>query len=1681
MAIPIRYQELFNLSTLGLSPDSFVFANCTLQSDKFICVRDQSGQQAQVVIIDNSNPASPTKFPITADSAIMNPTQKILALKAGQQLQIFHIEEKRKVKDHVLNEPVSFWKWISSNTIAMVTDTAVYHWSLEGSYPPAKVFDRLPGLRDHQIINYMADSTQKWLLLSGITQRDGAVVGNMQLFSVDRNLSQPIEGHTGAFTKVTLKGSDTPSTLFSFANKTAAGAKLFVLEIGAEQSRFEKKIVDFFFPREAVNDFPVAMQTSERYNMIFMITKQGYLYLFDLQSGKTVYMNRITAHTIFATARHEATNGLMGINTAGQVLSISVDENNIVPYVCRQLNDIPLAIEIASKNNLPGADELFVRQFQNLFSQGNYQGAASVAAESPKGLLRTTQTIQRFKTAPAVPGQPSPLFQYFSVLLEIGPLNNIESLELARPVLQQGRKELLDKWLQEDKIGCSEELGDLVRQVDVILALKVYYKAEVKNKVIACFAETGQYDKIIVYAQKVGYQPDWIFLLQNIINANPPGALKFATMLVTAPDGPLVDVNAVVDAFMQRSMIEEINSLLLDVIGKESKEEHAALQTRLLEINLVNGYAKVAAAILANDMLKHYDRAYIAKLLERAGLYQKALEHYTETADIKRVMLNTHSISPEFLVGYFLNLSPEDTLDCLRELLSANKAQNLQTCVSVAVKYSDALTPTALIQLFEDFKSYDGIYYYLNQIVNFSEDPEVHYKYIEAAVKVGQLQEVERIVQESKFYDPVKVKEFLKEAKLSEQVPLIIVCDRHGFVDDLTTYLYRNNLTRYIEVYLQKVNASQTPTVVASLLDADCNEDYIQQLLKMVGNGCPVAELVEQVEKRNRLKLILPWLEARVAEGNTEPATHNAMAYIYVDLNRDPEKFLVENPYYDSVAVGKYCESRDPHLAIVAYKRGMCDDELIACTNHNGLFRAQARYLVERQDQELWGKVLVEESPHRRQLIDQIVQTALPDSKNPDEVSSTVKAFMTADLPTELIELLEKIVLENSLFSGNRNLQNLLILTAIKAAPERVMDYINRLDNYDATDIANIAVTASLHEEAFTIYKKFQHHGQAIQVLINHIGDLDRAFDFADAVDHPEVFSKLAKAQLDRGEVKKAIDAFIRASNNEYYRDVIEVAERQEKFDDLVRFLQMCRAKGGKDPIIETELIYSFAKTENLRDLDEFINKPNCAHIQNVGDRCYNEGLYQAAKLLFNNISNYARLATTLVKLEEFSAGVDAAAKAGNVRTWKEVCYACVDAEQFRLAQICGLHIIVRPDELEELIHYYESRGHFEELLGLLENGLISERAHQGVFTELAILYSKYKPDKLMEHLKIFHSRLNMLKVLRVCEKNHQWNELTFLYVHYKEFDNAATTMIEHSVEAWEHALFKEIIPKVASAEVLYKAIQFYLEEHPLSVNDLLSALIARVDHSRVISLVRSLGHLAVIKPYLLSVQAENILAVNNAVNELLVEEEDHINLRKSIDSFNNIETMELANRLEKHELVEFRRIAAYLFKLNKKWRKSIELSQEDKLWKDAIDTAASSKDPKLVKDLLTFFVENDRKDCFAACLYTCFDLVQPDVALELAWKNGMTDFAMPFMIQTMRNMSDTISQLKAAVFPPEQQQMGQQAQQGVQQGFVDPQQQQMMMQQQQQQQQQQMAGSFGFVQQGGSFNGAPNTGFGSF
>jgi len=1643
----VSFFFLAQLQQLGVPEACIKHGMTTMESDKWIvCVEPQS-----VAMIDLKNGAQVTRRPMQAEAAIMNPTQNILALRSGTTLQIFNLDAKAKVNSHNMPEPLVYWKWTSPTNLALVTATSVYHWPLDGQLPPAKLFDRHERLGANvQIINYRVSPDGKWCLLGGISAgANGTVDGNMQLFSIEKKVSQHLTGHAAAFATLKIQGRDDPAHCLVFHGKTAPQepSKLFVREIGRDPSKgppFGIQPAAIPTPPDAASDFPVSLAIDQKHETALMITKMGYAYMFDIHTGKTFYRAKVTQETIFVTCADDITGAIYGITVRrGSVLRFQFNEQAVVPYILNTLRDSDLALKLAGRLKLPGAEQLMAGEFERLLSQGQVAEAARVVAASGMA-LRTPATMARFQQIPAQPGQVPPLLQYFSILLESGRLNEQESIEVAKPVLQQQRLPLMEKWLKDDKLQASEALGDLIMPYDVGMALSVYLRAECHAKAIQCFVQRGEYDKIVPYSTSVGFKMDFSQMLNQLLFNNPQGALELAKGLVNVEGGPMIDIQATAEAFLSSNRVQETTAFLLEAL-KDNKPDHAYLQTKLLEINLIGGAPQVADAIMQQGILTHYDRPHIGKLCERAGMWQRAAEHYTEIADIKRVFKNSHQMSPEFVVSFFGKLSREQSIMLLKDMISRGP-QNMQVCVEVAKKYHEELGSEELVSVFESNRATEGLYYYLGAIVNVSEDPFVHFKYIQASCMLGQFKEAERVCRDSNIYVPEEVKNYLKSAKLPDPRPLIHVCDRFDFVDELTEYLYLNSLLQYIEVYVTKVSPTKTPMVVGKLFDLGANEDFIKRILMAVGTACPVDELVEIAETRNRLRLLQPWLEARVATGSTEPGTHNALGKIYITLNRDPKSFLLNNMFYDPKVLGPYCESLDPQLAFIAYKKGAgeCDDQLIKVSQEHGLYRDLAKYLVERQDLELWGKVLNKkegeenegEDPQRRQLIDQVVEWALPESTNADEVSCTVKAFMAADLPSELINLLERIVLQGSDFSDNRNLQNLLILTAIRADATRVSGYIDQLDNFDAKDIALICLSENhmLFEEGFNIYVKFSkpEHTQdkdeqvemqvlAIGVLVDHMKDLDRAKTYASTCDAKPVWSKLGKAQLENKFPSEAIESFINADDPSEYVMVCAEANEAEIWEKLIPYLKMAR-KSMQENLIDTELIYAYAKTNNLTEMEQFVSGPNVANIQNIGDRCFSEGLYQAAKILFISINNNSKLALCHIHLEEYREAVEAAKKANNVSTWKAVCFACLRADEFRLAAICGLEVIKYPDHVDEVTAFYSDLGHFTHLVSLFEQGIGIEDAHIGIFTELGILYTKHVPEKVMDHCKVFFSKLNVSKVVRACERARLYKPAVYLYMQDKQHDSAVKTMMERA-NAWDNDLFLDSITKVRNAELMYKAVSHYLSMHPTLFTRLMEVMEENIDHARVVSQLRRTGDwaLQIGQKYLKSVQKYNISQVNEALNELYVEDEDYEALRKSIDNFANFNMISLASKLSSHELLEFRRISAYVYRCNKKWSQSIELSKNDRMWKDCIDTANESENAEIIEGLLRFFCETSEKECFAAGLYTCFKHISPDVAIELGWVNGYQHFVMPFVIQTFRKTHLRLKELEQRTAPPKE------------------------------------------------------------
>jgi clathrin heavy chain len=91
------------------------------------------------------------------------------------------------------------------------------------------MFDRNEHLVGTQVINYAASADGNWLMVVGIKAGPvpgGPAVGCMQLYSVEKRVSQPLDAHAGCFTTSRLPGRTDMAILFCFVQKKPVSARL---------------------------------------------------------------------------------------------------------------------------------------------------------------------------------------------------------------------------------------------------------------------------------------------------------------------------------------------------------------------------------------------------------------------------------------------------------------------------------------------------------------------------------------------------------------------------------------------------------------------------------------------------------------------------------------------------------------------------------------------------------------------------------------------------------------------------------------------------------------------------------------------------------------------------------------------------------------------------------------------------------------------------------------------------------------------------------------------------------------------------------------------------------------------------------------------------------------------------------------------------------------------------------------------------------------------------------------------------------------------------------------------------------------------------------------------------------------------------------------------------------------
>ncbi|XP_048457425.1 clathrin heavy chain linker domain-containing protein 1 isoform X4 [Rhincodon typus] len=178
----------------------------------------------------------------------------------------------------------------------------------------------------------------------------------------------------------------------------------------------------------------------------------------------------------------------------------------------------------------------YVERFNKLFDDKQYKAAAIHVANCPRGILHNLEIMKRFKAVTEYEGHISPLLQFFEAVMSSfsavrhSPKAKM-SLEGVECALKQNRLDLVIHWIIQQRVTCSEELGDLIynygdtelRRMDTCMGLAqiVYDKCNVHKKAVLCLCGCGQISGAMAYIHdsKKFSLDDYLFLLNKCPNA----------------------------------------------------------------------------------------------------------------------------------------------------------------------------------------------------------------------------------------------------------------------------------------------------------------------------------------------------------------------------------------------------------------------------------------------------------------------------------------------------------------------------------------------------------------------------------------------------------------------------------------------------------------------------------------------------------------------------------------------------------------------------------------------------------------------------------------------------------------------------------------------------------------------------------------------------------------------------------------------------------------------------------------------------------------------------------------------------------------------------------------------------------------------------------------------------------
>nr|XP_046917738.1 uncharacterized protein LOC124498074 isoform X2 [Dermatophagoides farinae]XP_046917739.1 uncharacterized protein LOC124498074 isoform X2 [Dermatophagoides farinae] len=180
---------------------------------------------------------------LDTNCAQISPEQDIIAVSNEYWLAFYSIRDNDCFGMVQFPNKCLYWTWINSDSVAIITEDDVYHWSImmdpSGQQlslhdnSPKMIFSLNEDFKHYQIVNYSIDPLYGyWSALTALYLEDDEICGKIQIHSQSYGQSQCIDAHVATFVGYRFEGSANDSILLIACKRDTIHLwKLYIIEL----------------------------------------------------------------------------------------------------------------------------------------------------------------------------------------------------------------------------------------------------------------------------------------------------------------------------------------------------------------------------------------------------------------------------------------------------------------------------------------------------------------------------------------------------------------------------------------------------------------------------------------------------------------------------------------------------------------------------------------------------------------------------------------------------------------------------------------------------------------------------------------------------------------------------------------------------------------------------------------------------------------------------------------------------------------------------------------------------------------------------------------------------------------------------------------------------------------------------------------------------------------------------------------------------------------------------------------------------------------------------------------------------------------------------------------------------------------------------------------------------------